>query len=105
MIGFNERDDAWRMLPNQGSYVGGGFVAATKSDDLRRSAIQDGKIGEIRVLRHHDEAVLGGMTPNGLIVRSIEAKQSNLARAREKIAQKLRKLVTQILIEQQLHAA
>jgi hypothetical protein len=83
----------------------GGLVAAPKLDDFWRLTIEGDRVGKVGVLGHQDKGVGFGVLPKDLAVGLSQAKQANLAGAGEEVGQRLTEFETEVLVEQQLHAA
>jgi hypothetical protein len=61
---------------------------------------QEASLVEIGVLRDDCESVFGGVSPDGIVVGSLQAKLADMPRARIEIAEEGEETGREILVEQ-----
>lgn len=89
----------------QANYFRGPGVANVEPDNLWRKTLDKTSLPEISIFRNDREPVLPGKNPNLTIIGALQSNISYMSAFRILILQSNRKCWTQILVEEELHAA
>src|SRR5437899_10635035 len=92
------------MVPENGHDLLRRAVPSPDPDHLRRVPQQEAPFVEIGIPRDDREPMLGSVSPDGVVVGSLQANLADMRRVRIEVADEGEETGREVLVEEQLHA-
>jgi hypothetical protein len=100
-----ESNNRCGMLLQQLLNHGSRLIAATEPNDFWRTAQEHSQVRKVDVMANDRKTIVFGVLPNNAVVGLVQLALTHLLGTGKNIREKMTKLVTQILIEEQFHLA